>query len=128
MAAPAVAWNAKRQQWTAEIVLGTMPGCSDEVAPCDLLIGVTSEEIYTTQENWRYAFTIRQPDRHVAIVSTARMTSLGSATWNARLRKVVAKTIALQYCGLPQSDDPRSVRYKRIMGPDNLDDIDEAVW
>ena len=41
---------------------------------------------------------------------------------------MVAKTIALEYCGLPQVSDRRSVRYGGIMGPDDLDAIDESVW
>ena len=129
--APPTAWNASRQQWTAEALLAAMPGCHDGDPLCDasvLVIGVTSGDIYTTQQDWRYAFTSRDPDRHAAIISTANTTSLGFGTSDERLRKLVAKTIALQYCGLPQSGEPRSVRYNGIMGPDNLDAMDESYW
>lgn len=129
--APASAWNATREQWTAEALLSAMPGCHDGDPLCDasvLVIGVTFDDIYTTQADWRYAFTTRDPVRHVAIISMAQMSSLGLGTSDGRVRKFVAKTIALEYCGLPQSSDPRSVRYNSIMGPDVLDGIDESVW
>ena len=123
-------FNQERQQWTAESLLSAMPGCHDGAPPCDeevLFIGVTGEDMYTTKEAWRYAFTVRNSARHQAILSTHRMGSfVGTANENAR--KIVAKTIALEYCGLPQVSDPRSVRYDGIMGPDDLDAIDEARW
>jgi predicted Zn-dependent protease len=123
-------WNEQRQQWSAEALLSAMPGCNVEDPLCErdvLVIGVTSADIYTTQESWRYAFTVRDSAHHRVIISTHRMgTFLGTSTENAR--KIVAKSIALEYCGLPQVTDPRSVRYNGIMGPDNLDAIDESVW
>lgn len=129
--APATAWNPTRHQWTAEALLAAMPGCRDGDPQCDasvLVIGVTSDDIYTVGEDWRYAFTSRDSARHAAIISTAQMTSLGFGTSDARVRKFVAKTIALEYCGLPQSSNPSSVRYNAIMGPNVLDAIDESVW
>ena len=123
-------WNEKRQQWSAEALLSAMPGCNDGDPLCEsdvLVIGVTSEDIYTTQESWRYAFTVRDSAHHRAIISTHRMgTFMSTSTENAR--KIVAKTIALEYCGLPQVSNPRSVRHDGIAGPDNLDAIDESVW
>lgn len=127
---PRGAFDAKRGQWTAEALLSAMPGCHDGDPLCEpkvLYIGVTSYDIYTTQQSWRYAFTIRDSARHAAIISTWRMSSFGSSS-TENVRKIVAKTIALEYCGLPQVSNPRSVRYGGIMGPDNLDAIDESVW
>ena len=81
--APATAGTRTRGQWTAEALLAAMPGCRDGDPLCDasvLVIGVTSEDIYTTRENWRYAFTSRDLERHAAIISTAQMTSLAPGT------------------------------------------------
>jgi hypothetical protein len=122
---PSEAWNAKREQWSAEALLAAIPSCEDGDPLCEsdaLIIGVTSEDIYTTKESWRYAFTMRDSARHVAILSTSRMGS------TANVRKMVAKTIALEYCGLSQSSNTKSVRYNGILGPDNLEAIDESVW
>jgi hypothetical protein len=125
IAAPPAAWSAAREQWSAEAILAAMPGCHDGDPLCPqthLHIGVTSDDLYTTKETWRYAFTIRDPARHTAILSTSRMGGVEN------LRKIVAKTIALEYCGLPQVADPRSVRYNGIMSTGDLRTIDEAVW
>lgn len=56
------------------------------------------------------------------------MGTLGLGTSSDRLRKMTAKTIALEDCGMAPSNDPRSVRFNGIMGPTNLDTIDESVW
>jgi hypothetical protein len=123
--APPKAWSGARQQWTAEALLAAMPGCHDGDPLCTddtLTIGITSDDIYTTQHDWRYAFTIRDSARHSAIISSARTGSTENA------RKLVAKTIALEYCGLEQVESSRSVRYGSIMGPDDLDAIDESTW
>ena len=127
--APRAAYDAEREQWRAEALLAAMPGCHDGDPLCDgstLTIGVTSDDIYTTHESWRYAFTIRDSARHTAILSTSRMSSFGRST--ANVRKMVAKTIALECCDLPPVSNPRSVRYDAIMGPDALEAIDESVW
>jgi hypothetical protein len=38
-----------------------------------------------------------------------------------RIRKMVTKNIGILYYGLGVSDDPRSVLYRDILGPDDLD-------
>jgi hypothetical protein len=123
--APEGAWSAKREQWAAEAILDALPGCQDADPLCGervLTIGITSDDLYATKENWRYAFTVRDSARHTAILSTSRMSGAEN------VRKVVAKTIALEYCGLPQIDNPRSVRHNHIMGPADLDAIEESIW
>jgi hypothetical protein len=62
IAAPTTAWNAKREQWIAEELLAAMPGCHNADPLCTanpLYIGVTSDDIFTMREDWRYAFTVR---------------------------------------------------------------------
>lgn len=113
---PPSAWNADRQQWTGEDVLDAMP---DD--PGVLLIGVTSDDIYTRAEKWRYAFGLRNSETHKAILSTQRMPSGGP-------QKYAARMIAFEYCGLSRTSDPKSVRADSLMGPNDLDAIDETVW
>lgn len=45
-----------------------------------------------------------------------------------RRRPAVCAGSDHRHCGLPPSTDPRSVRFNGIMGPANLDTIDESVW
>ena len=130
MEAPASAWNSERVQWTAEELLTGLPGCREDDPQCDhLVIGVTDLDIYTTQAAWAFAFSIRDPKRSVAIVSMYRMTS--PSYWDNesdRLSKMIAKIVAIDYCRLPISNDPHSVRFGHIGGSNQLDAIDESVW
>lgn len=122
--APRSAWNADRGQWEAEALMEQLPSCSPNDPLCrssTLTIGVTSGDIFTSRENWRYAFGTRDSERGVAIFSTARMGKGGAAKYTARM-------IAFEYCGFPRNDDPKSVRTNLLMGPDDLDAVDEAVW
>jgi hypothetical protein len=100
--------------------------------PRALFIGITGSDMYTTDKNWRFAFAVRR-GTHLSVVSGARMADSSNSTgaWPAdrvaRLRKMVTKTIAVQYLGLPLSADPASVLYGRVLGPADLDRIDEAT-
>ena len=62
---------------------------------------------------------------HLAVVSTAHLDDglLGNKT--QRLQKMVTKDIGILYFGLPQSDDPKSVLYKDVLGPIDLDRMSE---
>ena len=42
-----------------------------------------------------------------------------------RIQKMITKNLGILYYGLPQSDDPGSVLYKSILGPDDLDRASE---
>ena len=42
-----------------------------------------------------------------------------------RLRKMVTKDIGILYYGLPQSSNPHSVLYNRILGIEELDAVGE---
>ncbi|MBX3188688.1 MAG: hypothetical protein KF819_16845 [Labilithrix sp.] len=129
---PASAWNPEREQWIGESVLAAIPSCYDGDPLCDpeMIVGVTADDIYTTAETWRYAYALRDTRRPTVIVSTARMGTLTGLTSTSyeRARKMIAKQIALSYCGLSATLDSKSVRYGRIMGPDELDAIDEWRW
>lgn len=122
-AAPGEAWNTDRNQWVAEGLLAAM-----ESEPDVLTIGITSDDIFTDRESWRYAFGTRNSGRRVAILSTARMRSFAGGVSSELVRKYVARTIAFEYCGLPRVNDPKSVRATSLMGPNDLEAIDESVW
>jgi predicted Zn-dependent protease len=99
-----------------------------ESDPGAILIGFTSEDMYPTSKPWQFAFGWRLGESRLAVVSTARLSILNIGhvlEWDLpgkRLRKVVTKDIGVLYWGLPQSQNPKSVLYSRIMGIDELDD------
>ena len=74
--------------------------------------------------SWRYAFGLRAKD-HLAVVSTARMSEFFHSREMRRLEKMVTRDIGILYFGLPLSDDPGSVLYRDIGGPDDLDNMSE---
>jgi hypothetical protein len=126
--------DSKREQLIAEKLLIAMGRGFRGWArnPRALFIGITGSDMYTTDKNWRFAFAVRR-GTHLSVVSGARMVHPPDSTgaWPAdrvaRLRKMVTKTIAVQYLGLPLSSDPASVLYGRVLGLGDLDRIDEAT-
>lgn len=125
--------DASRQQLMAESALSSVRSALPEYSndSKSILIAFTSEDMYPTSQNWRFAFGWRQGSTRSAIVSTARMNLPGqvesaSADLAAtRLRKIVTKDIGILYFGLPQSTDPKSVLYNGIMGIEELDNVGE---
>ena len=79
------------------------------------------------QVNWRYVFSYRRKNR-MAVVSPARMErgcmgvfAADEERIMARLRKMVGKNIGIMYFGLSASNDPVSMLYADIGGPQELD-------
>jgi predicted Zn-dependent protease len=130
IAAPPSSHDPKRNQWIAENLIDAIPGCKTGDPSCEhaLFIGITDFDIYMSENATRFAwiFTARNDERHVEIVSTFHMASYDAQA--QRVSKVVARNIALDYCNLPISDNPRSVLSPVLGGERDLDNIDESVW
>jgi hypothetical protein len=97
-----------------------------------IVIGLSQADMYIPNYGWRYAFSYRYEDR-VAVVSNARMrhgcldiVEADESLQLARLRKMVGKNIALLYYRLPFREDPRSMRYRNVGGPQELDVMAET--
>ena len=125
--------DSSRQQLVAEnLVASVRSGVREHRdEPKAILIGFTSHDIYPASMNWRFAFGWREADASAAVVSTARLSlAAGGQLPDAdvstiRLRKIVTKDIGLLYYGFPQSDNPKSVLYNRILGIEELDQAGE---
>ena len=120
---PAGAMDAERDQLIAERLLDAI-AATDVVAadPEAVVIGLTDIDMYIAANTWGYAYGLRSGGT-LAIVSSARMED-GFATEerrSQRLRKMVTKNLGILYFGLGVSDDPRSVLYRDILGPEDLD-------
>ena len=120
---PEEAMDAGRDQLIAERLLDAM--AANEVVAADpeaVVIGLTDVDMYIAAKTWSYAYGLRSGGTR-AIVSSARMDA-GFATEERRqqrLRKMVTKNLGILYYGLGVSDDPRSVLYRDILGPQDLD-------
>ena len=120
---PDTAMDAERDQLIAERLLDAI-AATDVVAadPEAVVIGLTDIDMYIAAKTWGYAYGLRSGGTR-AVVSSARMDA-GFATEerrHERLRKMVTKNLGILYYGLGVSDDPRSVLYRDILGPDDLD-------
>jgi hypothetical protein len=131
--------DADREQVIAESLHALMRRAYPDQAadPGALLIGITAQDMYTqARPDWRWAFADRVGARS-AVISTYMMApgrvgfpfsvfeQRRPGLLEERLRKMVTKTIALQYYGMATNDDPRSVLYGRVLGVADLDAISE---
>ena len=75
---------------------------------------------------WNYAYGLRSKGTH-AVVSSARLNAMfaDEAKQMERLRKIVTKDLGILYYGLAPSEDPKSVLYREILGPQDLDRVSE---
>ena len=120
------------RQYAAEDLIEYMKSSYPRLAgnPKVILIGITEEDIYIRKFTWKFAFSLRTENRF-AIVSGARMNPVNfgeakdHALLHTRLKKTITKCIGIFYFRLPQSNDPRSVMYKSILGLDELDRVGE---
>lgn len=125
---PSAAFDTHRGQIVSDAVIGALAATYPQ--PADgrrTVIGFTVEDMYIPAANWRYAISYRKAERY-AVVSTARLDRgcLGLVRASeerrmSRLRKMVTKNIGVLYYGLPLSNDPRSVLFGNIGGPQEFD-------
>ena len=122
----ATARDLNRKQVVGEAliknILTSHPELADDYDA--FVIGVTDQDMYLKQYNWRFAFGDRQYGRF-GVISTARLTSpsdLGSAFFaDIRLRKMLTKFLGTLYFQLPLSADPTSGLSGSIQSTGDLD-------
>lgn len=125
--------DAARQQFVAEKLISNLRAGLPKIGkdPKAILIGFTSEDIFTTSQNWQFTPGWRDPRARTAVVSTARLhlpsddQAFAADVASTRLRKIVTKDIGIMYYGLTPSGDPKSVLYKQIAGVEQLDQAGE---
>jgi predicted Zn-dependent protease len=130
---PAEAFDMEREQLDTDVLIDSLrvryPQPSSERL---IVIGFLDQDMYIPAYNWRYAISYRDEEERYAVISTARLNrgclGLVQASQErilARLRKMATKNIGLLYFALPLSDDPRSVLYGNVGGPQELDRMTE---
>jgi predicted Zn-dependent protease len=120
---PDEAMDAARGQLIAERLIDAI--AANQVVAGDpeaVVIALTNVDMYIAAKDWNYAYGLRSGGT-LAVVSSARMGDgfADEARQHQRLRKMVTKNIGILYYGLGVSDDPRSVLYRDILGPRDLD-------
>ncbi len=102
--------------------------------PNVVLIGLTPVDLYNEDSHFRYVFGVKGTATHPrAIISTFRMNPVtygeppNDELLFSRTRKLASKYIGLLFYGLPSSPDPRSPLYDSILGPADLDNMEEPL-
>src|SRR5207302_4637339 len=99
-------------------------------SPNSILIGVTNEDIYISELDWKFALNFRQSP-HELVISTARLNpayygqSASPSLLETRLRKLLTKNIGISFYGLELTSERGSVLYNDIEDMDTLDAISE---
>ncbi len=99
-----------------------------------ILIALTPVDLYDRDSHFRYVFGLKgSPDDPTAVISTSRMypETYGERPdqdlFFARVRKLFSKYVGYMYYGLPLSDDPHSLMFDSILGPGDLDRMQEPL-
>jgi predicted Zn-dependent protease len=129
--------NREREQVEVDGLLRLMASVfPDTYADADtVMIGLTPMDLYWLgKPNWRYAFGVRgDPEEASALISSARMDPQiyglpeDDELYFTRVRKMVSKYVGFLYFGLPESRDANSPMYDNILGPRDLDRMDEPL-
>jgi hypothetical protein len=125
---PDDAFVVERGQLDSGVLLSALDQRYPSSSPVHTVaIGLTHADMFIKELSWKYAFSNRRPPG-LAVVSSARMDHgcmgivvADSETQMARLRKMIGKNIGVLVYGLPLSDHPRSMMYRSIGGPQELD-------
>ena len=126
--------NQTRRQVDSERFVQYVRNTYREIAgdPSNILIGVTSRDIFIRSYSWRYAINWRQ-DGRFAITSSARVRPRPLFDrWNpewagSRFRKMLTKNIALLCFDLPMSADKTSMLYGGILAGNEIDAMGGSI-
>lgn len=115
-------YDVQRGQHVAEEFISILKGKYRKTDK-QVYIGFEPQDMYVRSEQWRFAYYFTSGP--YAIVSDGRTGAFADAKSLARLRKIVTRTIGISYYKLQLSDDPRSVMFRGLKGPDDLDRMTE---
>src|SRR6202007_1492388 len=129
---PEWARDRARQQLVADELIEAMREAYPQQAanPESVLIGLTDEDMYIADLDWKFALNFRQTS-HELVISTARLNPVfygeGPAPplLETRLRKLVTKNIGLSYFGLELTSNRGSVLYDDVENMETLDAMGE---
>jgi len=88
------------------------------------LVPVTTQSIYIAEKpEWRFVFGayFGAGTQVAAIVATAQMRVFHPEREKARMTKMILRDIGFVLCGLPKSNDPKSVLFANIRSDADLD-------
>lgn len=135
---PAVSLNSsardtRRGQLVAENLIALMQRKLPEwnKDQSNVLIGVTTSDMYIGSYDWNYAINYRQDGRY-GVVSVARLRPLlfeqgNEALMVSRLEKMITKNVYLLCFDVPLSNDATSAVSSGVMSPDDVDYMSDQI-
>lgn len=124
-----IAYNSLRKQYSAEKMLQYGEKAYPKISknPASYLFILTDVDIYTFNEDWRFALCVRNAKTlRSCIISFARLkTGYDRKKLNSRAVKLINKNLGILYWKLPVSNDPKSPMFTPIMGTGDLDRMSE---
>jgi predicted Zn-dependent protease len=135
-AVPSDIVNPGRGQFDAPTLIDYMGSLFPDAFsdPRAVVIGLTPVDLFDQSSHFRYVFGVKGTTADPkAIISTLRMNpaaygeSSNDELLFSRARKLLARYIGLLYYGLPLNSDRRSPLYESILGPDDLDNMEEDL-
>lgn len=118
--------NAQRQQVDAVALDAALRDhYANLVSHGKVIIGVTTEDMYTSADpRWQFVFSLAG-DYQVAVVSLARMAQADPLVVEARADTMVAREIGVLHYRAPLVNDPKSILFANVR---SVDDIDRMVY
>lgn len=116
--------DAQRRQLDADKILAALERV--ERGPNEVVIALTKQDIFlSSRPDWRYCFGSH--GRYGSVLSSARMGKIrfdgeeDTAPQRNRLRKMLLRYTLESVFDMKRSDDPKSLLYRSILGPQDLD-------
>jgi hypothetical protein len=132
-------WNPSRKQYVAELLYQRIEHEHPDLAanPKAFLIGFTDADMYPVYHNWSSTFAERDSQHHTAIISSdgledsplpfVKRNAVQSMTeFQAKLRRILLKNVAILYWNLPVNNDPTSVLHQPLNPDIPAEDIFES--
>lgn len=118
--------NPKRRQLIAEEIVALMQRRLPQLAKDKnaVMIGITDEDMYFRERNWRFTYTYWDGDRGGAVSSARFRATPGGkreSVLKTRMRKMISRVIGMLVFKLPRSEDPSSVLAKELYGSFSAD-------
>jgi len=126
---PAWAENAARKQYAAEDLVMAMKLAYPTIAadPEAVMIGLTDEDMYISEYNWRYALSWRD-EEHFAVISSAHLSEgeddkpVTREVMQKRTSKMLVRDVGILYYRLQPSNNYSSI-LSNVNDASDLDDI-----
>ncbi len=118
---PEATFDAQRGQFNSEAIEAAIRARYANLVNHDnVIIGVTTEDMYTSADpRWQFVFSNRDND-HIAVVSLARMAQTYPAIVRARADAMVAREVGILHHE-SLNNDPSSILFANVQSVDDID-------